>query len=157
MGTKIVRKLREVKTGEYEKWLKEHCVDADEDCKNCFFGIVMCNPDNRNCWIKHKNIYNDNFLNKEIEVEIACLDCEEKKYLSEVIKPFRDRVISISKHSFDKNLCFISIVIEPKEEIKRMLLEGEREQILLPLFKKDSLMYQGLELEKKYTLEDLEL
>ena len=154
---KIKKKVRDLTEEEYKKYIVTHC--GGNSCSDeCIFGIVICSYRNNRNWIKNKDLFSDKFLNQEIEIEVSdILDEKEKEYLSAVIKPFRDRVISITKYSFNKDLCYISIVTEPKKEIKHMLLEGEMEEIFLPLFKKNSLMYQGMELEKKYTLEDLEL
>ena len=154
---KIKKKLRDLTEDEYKKYVETHC-DGNSCSDECIFGIVTCSYHNNHSWIKNKDLFSDKFLNQEIEIEVPdILDKKEKEYLSAVIKPFRDCVISITKHSSNKDLCFISIVIEPKKEIKHMLLEGEMEEIFLPFFKKSSLMYQGLELDKKYTLEELEL
>ena len=153
---KIKKKLRDLTEDEYREYIDTHCEWGK--CSGCIFQNVMCSYSNNRNWFKNKDLYSNEFLNQEIEIKApSILDEREKEYLSAVIKPFRERVISITKHSFNKDLCFISLVIEPKKEIKRMLLEGEMEEIFLPLFKKNSLMYQGMELEKKYTLEDLEL
>lgn len=153
----INKKLRDLTEDEYRKYVETHC--GGNSCSDeCIFGIVTCSYHNNHSWIKNKDLFSDKFLNQEIEIEVPdILDKKEKEYLSAVIKPFRERVISITKHSYNKDLCFISIVIEPKKEIKHMLFEGEMEEIFLPLFKKNSLMYQGMELEKKYTLEELDL
>lgn len=153
----INKKLRDLTEDEYRKYVETHC-DGNSCSDECIFGIVTCSYHNNRSWIKNKDLFSDKFLNQEIEIEVPdILDKKEKEYLSAVIKPFRERVISITKHSYNKDLCFISIVIEPKKEIKHMLFEGEMEEIFLPLFKKNSLMYQGMELEKKYTLEELDL
>ena len=66
---------------------------------------------------------------------------EEKDYLSAVIKPFRDRVSSISK---DGPLEYITISLD------------DDDFAILPNFKEDT-MYKGMQLGKKYTLEELKL
>ena len=76
-------------------------------------------------------------------VEKEILDEEEKEYLSNVIKPFRDKVEYIVK--FD---CL------PEEYISIWLPEHETTD--LPCFKRGT-MYKGMEIEKKYTLEELGL
>lgn len=76
------------------------------------------------------------------------LDDVEKEYLSAVIKPFRDKVISIAKfyeESIDNN--FIEI------EVNQSYCN---EYIDLPYFKKGT-MYKGMILDKGYTLEELGL
>ena len=78
-----------------------------------------------------------------IKIPKPILDDKEKEYLSAVIKPFRDKVISISKKS--ANYCeFIDIVIDDEEDI------------YLPYFKPGK-MYQGIGVNREYTLEELGL
>ena len=82
-----------------------------------------------------------------LEVEEPILDEEERKYLSNVIRPFRDRVISIAKVESSKyeriNIIYTNIQLTRKE-------------IKLPLFEKGK-MYKNLELNKGYSLKDLDL
>ena len=80
----------------------------------------------------------------------SVLDEAEKKYLTNIIKPFRDKVISIANYyeeSIDNN--FIEI------EVKQNYC-NENQYISLPYFKKGT-MYKGMEEYKKYTLEELGL
>lgn len=76
-------------------------------------------------------------------VEKEILDEEEKEYLSNVIRPFRDKVEYIIK--FD---------LLSEEYISICLPEHETTD--LPCFKRGT-MYKGMEIEKKYTLEELGL
>ena len=87
--------------------------------------------------ITKKNVIEEveNPLSEEI------LTKEEKDYLSAVIKPFRNRVSSISK---DGPLEYITIS-----------LDGD-DFAILPNFGEGT-MYKGMKLAKKYTLEELEL
>ena len=78
-----------------------------------------------------------------IKIQKPILDDKEKEYLSAVIKPFRDRVISISKKSANYGE-FIDILID------------EAEDIYLPYFKPGK-MYQGIGVNREYTLEELGL
>ena len=71
------------------------------------------------------------------------LDEVEKKYLSDVIRPFRDRVINIIKVD---NRIGIYISIRMKGEAN----------IDLPYFKKGT-MYKGMEINKEYSLKELGL
>lgn len=80
------------------------------------------------------------------------LDETEKKYLSAVIRPFRDKVKYIVKfeHSFSYgDFEWISIRIES-------ILIGGYEQIPLPVFIKGA-MYKGMKPDHKYTLKELGL
>lgn len=72
------------------------------------------------------------------------LDKTEKRYLSGVIRPFKNKVISILKgrvSTYDKEF---------------ILIELEKEIINLPFFKSKT-MYKGMKENKKYTLKELGL
>lgn len=74
---------------------------------------------------------------------------KEKEYLSSVIKPFRDNVAAIVKrgdYGYDNYSC-IRIIVEQN---------GNLEWISLPIFKTET-MYNGMEIDKDYTLEELGL
>ncbi len=75
--------------------------------------------------------------------EEQILDEVEKKYLSDVIRPFRDRVINIIKID---NGIGIYIAIRIKDEAS----------ICLPYLKNKN-MYKGMEINKEYTLAELGL
>lgn len=77
------------------------------------------------------------------------LDEAEKKYLSAVIRPFRDRV---------KHICKVNFLGVSSSEYQRIYitLSDGSYNIDLPIFKTDT-MYKGMEPEKEYTLEELGL
>ena len=78
-----------------------------------------------------------------IELPKHILTEEEKEYLSNVIKPFRDDVISIMKcKSCDCARIYINL--------------SNYDIFYLPWFKKDR-MYKSMELEKQYSVEELDL
>lgn len=74
------------------------------------------------------------------------LDDAEKKYLSEVIKPFLSKIKYIAKF---KGACS-----EDKQYIHIGFYEGDG--LTFPYFKENS-MYKGMELNKAYTLKELKL
>ena len=74
------------------------------------------------------------------------LDDAEKKYLSEVIKPFLSTIKYIAK--------FKSACSENKQYIHIGFYEGDG--LTFPYFKENS-MYKGMELNKAYTLKELRL
>ena len=80
----------------------------------------------------------------EEEYKPPILDDVEKAYLSVVIKPFRDRVISIEKRLFSGEREYLSFRMH------------DWETIALPFFTKGT-MYKGMEVYRKYTLEELGL
>ena len=79
--------------------------------------------------------------------EHQILDKEEKEYLSAVIRPFRNKVKHIVKwqhyDSASTDETFIGILLN-------------KETISLPYFESNT-MYKGMEINKKYTLEELGL
>ena len=80
------------------------------------------------------------------EVEDPILDDAERKYLREVIEPFRDKVKCIIKRKsfFVKDAEYISIELETQELIS------------FPWFK-NSKMYKGMKVNREYSLEELGL
>lgn len=73
------------------------------------------------------------------------LDDAERRYLSAVIKPFRKHVQNIAKYrTYGNTEEYIIIQIDSPERVN------------FPHFKADT-MYKGMELGKKYTLEELGL
>ena len=77
----------------------------------------------------------------------SILDPAEKKYLSAVIKPFRNKVYAIAKYDVGDDEYYIQITIKQNVYF---------EYIDLPNFKKGT-MYKGMELKKEYTVEQLGL
>lgn len=78
------------------------------------------------------------------------LDDVEKEYLSSVIKPFRDKVISIAKCDIpgsNINCHYIQIKVNQGYHY---------EYISLPYFKSGK-MYKGMKVNREYTLEELGL
>lgn len=61
------KKLRDLTPEEWDKW-KEIC--SYTSCSECIFRYVSCiRSDREECWIHHKDLYSDKFLDQEIEVE----------------------------------------------------------------------------------------
>ena len=92
-------------------------------------------------------------LSLESIVHPPILDDAERKYLSAVISPFRDRVKHIcrgwyitSSGEYQRNL---SIYITLSDDVTSYNID-------LPLFKKET-MYKGMKIGKAYTLEELGL
>ena len=56
------KKLRDWTMEEYKKWLEKNCGNC-KNCNRCIFNNVMCSMENQ-CWVKHKYLYSDAFLNK---------------------------------------------------------------------------------------------
>ena len=112
------------------------------------------------CVIENANVFDINKLlilfqeNKKnlkltLEVEEPILDDEERKYLSGVIRPFRDKVVGIYKYN--------SVLSDYEEIAVDTCADYNCNHMThLPPFKK-STMYKNMELNKEYSLEDLGL
>jgi len=84
--------------------------------------------------------------NIHVEYYEQILDEAEKKYLSNVIKPFRNNVKFIRKSKWVHNDCYIEIIVN--------IGSDSTWQCSLPLFNEKS-MYTGMEADKCYSLEEL--
>ena len=74
----------------------------------------------------------------------SILDDAEKRYLSNIIKPFRDRIDYITKFNLSNGKEYIFIKLKNNEIIS------------LPFFVAGT-MYKGMENDKDYTLKELSL
>lgn len=143
---KVTKKLKDVTYEELKEWYRINC---DNHCNGCIFDNVYCCIINSNHqWIHHKDLYSDKFLNQTIEVAAPdILDKEEKEYLSVVIKPFRDRIISIGKITTSSN---------NREAILITYTESPVRAMRLPDFPKGT-MYKDMSNGIEYKLEELGL
>lgn len=137
-------KLRDLTIEQYKKWNRNTC----EGCDDCIFRNVYCSSDDRECWVYHKDMFSDKFLDQEIEIDEPILTDEEREYLSAVIKPFRSRVKTITKTYLECFNEFEWLVLE--------MIEDRNDASNFPFFKKGT-MYKGMEANKRYTLEELGL
>lgn len=91
----------------------------------------------------------------DMEHKEPILNTAEKKYLSAVIKPFRDRIEYIAKvreeplARFYKNDDIVKYYIS-------IHFNDENDDTAFPLFREDA-MYKGMEPYREYTLEELGL
>lgn len=148
----IKKKLRDISLEEFKVWSIKNCKQLS--CEKCVFSKVCCDEFSSDCWINNKDIYSDKFLNQEIEIETDILSEKEKEYLKSIIRPFKDRVVSIEKRkNINSEGTFYYIAIA----IKSVVIDCFSEAIYLPYFKPESKMYEGMELNKEYTLKELGL
>ena len=135
IGTKIIFKDGEVlvKDGEdkFESSNDWIYIDCLKDLASCKFGKIIKIEEPA-----YTTVY---------EAKVEILDEAEKRYLRDVIRPFRDRVRSIVKHE--------SIDYAGKSYIG---IDLKDYYWLLPDFKSDE-MYKGMKERKPYTLEELGL
>ena len=143
----IKKKIKDITDEEFEIWKNYNCKTYDLHCTGCPFRASECGfVGLRFPWYENKEMFSDKFLDQEIDIATPeILDDVEKRYLSAVIRPFRKRVDSIMKISdplsYDKEYIFIKL---------------DEDSFSLPYFKIGT-MYQGMELERAYTLEELGL
>lgn len=131
---KLGQKVMIIKTGKLGRIMQILGEDFDDDGATSLVYSVELNDNNL------KKMYTVHDLKGVEDILIA----KEKEYLSNIIKPFRDRVENIEK--FDCCFDMESVVIYIKDFVP----------INLPDFKKNT-MYQNMELNERYTLEELEL
>lgn len=140
---KITKKLRDVTPNE----LRNYC-EGKIMCPECFLKDVRCRANSDTCWVYHKDLYSDKFLDQTIEVEVPdILTNEEKEYLSTVIKPYRDRIISIAK---------ITASCNNREAILITYTETSTRDFRLPDFPKYT-MYNNMSNGIAYKIEELGL
>lgn len=149
-----MKKLIKLKDLTPEQW-DNYINKCKMTCDKCAFENACCRHyEYEGSWFNNKDLYSDKFLDQEVEIEMPdILNEQEKEYLSNVIKPFKDKVAFIQKltgfsPSHQTTYC-IFITIN-----SRLGMFGV-EDIKLPYFQDE--MYEGMEIDKKYTLEDLGL
>lgn len=151
---KIAKKLRDVTYREYSNWYKcRTCIVRM--CSNCPFKDVECAPHSHRCWVSHKDLFIDKFLDQTIEVEVPdILNKEEKEYLSAVIKPFRERIKWIKKvYTYDYFFIQIATYSDWGKDGKPTAYHISH----LPPFKESDKMYENMEFDEEYKLEELGL
>lgn len=84
-----------------------------------------------------------NLLTGQCEIEKPILDKVEKRYLENLLRPFKDRVVYVKKKNIS-NQQYLHIQFEGYECIE------------LPKFEENT-MYVGMEPEKEYSLKELGL
>lgn len=82
------------------------------------------------------------------ECKEPVLDDAERKYLSEVIRPFRKKITYICKLIHGTDRQYISITINGKD--------GFIDSLIFPAFENGT-MYKGMKIDRPYTLEELGL
>lgn len=102
--------------------------------------ILEINGYSNRCYnIRIDSRYEPWFTVHDIELIQEILDKKEKEYLSNIVKPFKDKVKYISKLGAGDE--YISILLDT-------------EMINFPYFKRNT-MYKGMKNRKEYTLEEL--
>ena len=112
-------------------------------CFNCIFHKCLNATDR----LIFEKIQESKKIKLTLEVEEPILDEEERKYLSSVIRPFRDRIKFIRKNCI-YGQEYINVVYNSKFK--------DDTNFCLPLFESGT-MYKNMELNKEYILEELGL
>lgn len=150
---KIKKKLKYLTPEEFYNWEKENCDHTE--CNACPFKSANCNLYDEDSWVNHKELFSNEFLNQELEIKAPdILDKQEKEYLQNVIKPFRDRVKSIAKQNYTNGYDYISISVS--YPINDCFDCFGTDSLFLPVFKSGT-MYNNMKVGRKYTLEELGL
>lgn len=63
------KKLRDLTAEEYKKWFNKNCCACGDSCCSCPFNSTSCLC-GKYCWVNHKELYSDKFLDQEVEVEV---------------------------------------------------------------------------------------
>lgn len=92
----------------------------------------------------HKDAFDKVNFDYYIEARETILDDVEKRYLSAVIRPFRNKVKYIYKTSFTSDKEYICIELDNDENF------------IFPNFKANT-MYKGMKVDRRYTLKELGL
>lgn len=133
---KVEQRVKIIRTGKIGKIAEVDNEDFDKEGRS------------NNCYgVRYKGWrYSYWFTVHDLEEVKDILTAKEKEYLSNIIKPFRDRVTKIEKfeNSRDRQKEYITIYIKDDFAIN------------LPNFKKNT-MYKNMEIDKAYTLEELGL
>lgn len=119
---------------------KKHVKCSDIKCEDCIRHNTECEENRILIWAL------------EEYKEPPILDEAEKKYLEAVIKPFKDRVLSITKQCIDEGSKEAFIEIKVRDHRNKNLLDN----VDLPYFDLDT-MYKGMEKRNSYTLKELGL
>ena len=119
---------------------------------NWINGLYLLKEENKICFsnpyiAKYLNDTDLNYGSWELYKE-PILNEEEKEYLSNVIKPFKNRVCYIIKGDV--------LLLSYKEEYIQICVNSHNHYINLPTFVKGS-MYKNMKSWYKYTVEELDL
>ena len=141
-------KLKDLTYEQYRKWEYQNCNNKITNCEKCIFDNVRCDSYLNCCWINHKELYSETFLDQEVEIADKILTDKEREYLRAVIKPFRDVITYIVKSEVESvlgnNYNFITIKMRGGDSI------------ILPMFPTGK-YYKNMEAYKDYTLKELEI
>lgn len=127
------------------------CSASGYNCKSC--PLCYGNPTESMTCIKAvvSNDFKDfiDFVNKDTEIILPYLSRQEKEFLEERLRPFKDEIGYITKWSSGLDTDLYCIRVDGKV--------GSNLDIIHFSWFKENTMYQGMEPNRYYTLYDLEL
>jgi hypothetical protein len=140
------KRIKDLTKEELKRYLNSYdYVSGYKDNEKLVESIFML----KDGYLYGKPMLSDEFLNIKIDIpQPHILDKQEHDYLRAVIKPYKVKYIKKTGTEMFKQ--FIEIVVESS------LYYCATESWSFPFFKPNS-MYKGMEVNKKYTLEELEL
>lgn len=62
-------KLRDMTKEQYALWCEKYCKIGIMWCRNCPFASGNCDWRSSKCWVNHKEMFSDKFLDQEIEIK----------------------------------------------------------------------------------------
>lgn len=143
-------KLKDLTAEQFKEWKKKDCNHLY--CKECPFRFIECNEYTSApfLWCTNKDMFSDKFLNQEVEIEGSILDNEEREFLQNLINALPKAKITciVKLYYYYRYKEYLRIDYTNNSETSGMFF--------LPNFEGGS-MYQGMERNKKYTLEELGL
>lgn len=73
-------KLRDLTKEQYDKRKDKECLVKNTDCKKCpFYNVTCLYSRYHSCWIYHKDLYSDKFLDQEIEIDEPIFNRKRKR------------------------------------------------------------------------------
>ena len=62
-------KLRDLTKEQFIAYCAKHLQKNKRKCGNCIFKNIICVEWHDSCWVNHKDLYSDKFLDQEVEIE----------------------------------------------------------------------------------------
>lgn len=143
-------KLRDLTKRQYNYYRNNACPDCR--CKNCPFKIINCIADKKNCWVYHKDLFSDKFLDQEIEIgrddrKPNILNKVDVNYLKKYIDRIgKNKILYICKDfNIENRQCFIKFILK----------DGERK--CTPCIDNDKRLFAKMLIYRNYNIKELGL
>lgn len=157
--------LRDLTLEQYKEIINNNCKGTR--CNNCIFRNVICYVTGENCWVNHKELYSDKFLDQELEIEEPLLNEEEKDFIKDFIKKYINKnneyygnfTIRLIKRGGIRTLWFYKKYHTRTTEMREInriipIVEyNEIKEFFICLSEID--YFNQLEMNREYTMEEL--